>query len=244
MTRRERLERKLEKRGEWAQGRREKSEALSHAADPYRGDVAFNTQPGHIPERARVIRALDKSHEHAQMAAHHESKAAGLAGQLDRSVFSDDLDAVVQLEARIVEREGECARVKALNVAIRREMKAGLTAGWLDRIGATDRERAQIVGNLNDWRKQPLFPGWVLSNLRGRIAADRERIKAITSRQERTARAEASGGVVIEGDVYVRVTFADKPARAIIEALKTAGFQWGGGSWIGERVKLPAEVQP
>jgi len=245
MTRRERLEHKLEKREEWAAGRRTKAAERFAQADPYRGDIAFNTQPGHIPERARVIRATDKGIEHAQMAAHHESKAAGLADQLDRSIYSDDVGALARLEDRIAGWEAQRARIVALNKLIRREMKAGLTAGWLDRIGPTERERSQINDNLHDWRHSPLFPPYVLSNLGGRITADRDRIKAVTTRQARATAAEAApSGVLIEGDTYIRVTFADKPARPILDALKAAGFRWSHGSWVGERAKLPTEVQP
>ena len=43
---------------------------------------------------------------------------------------------------------------------------------------------------------------------------------------------------------YVRVTFAEKPARTTLDALKAAGFTWGGGSWVGARAKLPAEIAP
>lgn len=85
----------------------------------------------------------------------------------------------------------------------------------------------------------------MFSNLAGRIGADRERIASIKARQDRTTQAEASGGVVIDGDGgYVRVTFAEKPARAILDALKAAGYRWSHGSWIGERSKLPLCTDP
>src|SRR3990167_4903758 len=112
MTRRERLETKVAKREEWAAGRRDKAATITRYTDRYRGDVAFNTQPGHIPERARVIRMTDKAAEHQTMAAHHDAKAAGLADQLDRAVFSDDHDAIQKLEARIADHEATRDRMK------------------------------------------------------------------------------------------------------------------------------------
>ena len=75
MTRRERLEAKVERRREWATGRTDKAAALTQYTDRFRGDWAFNTQPGHIPERARVIRIEDKAHEHIEMTHHHEAKS-------------------------------------------------------------------------------------------------------------------------------------------------------------------------
>ena len=132
MTRRERLEAKIEKRREWADGRRGKAAALREYADRYRGDVAFNTQPGHIPERARVIRTIDRAHEHAAMAQHHEAKAAGLRSQLDRAVFSDDTDAVEQLEARIREHEEKRDRMKRVNALYKKGDAAGLATLGVD----------------------------------------------------------------------------------------------------------------
>ena len=36
----------------------------------------------------------------------------------------------------------------------------------------------------------------------------------------------------------------DKPERAVIDALKAAGFRWGAGSWSGRTENLPASVTP
>ena len=41
-----------------------------------------------------------------------------------------------------------------------------------------------------------------------------------------------------------RVTFAEKPERAILDALRAAGYQWGGGHWSGKHDALPPEVKP
>lgn len=73
----------------------------------------------------------------------------------------------------------------------------------------------------------------------------RERLeRKVEKRQEWAEKAEAAGGIVVEGaGDYVRVTFAEKPARETLNELKAAGFRWGGGSWTGRRDALPASVQ-
>ena len=63
---------------EWAEKRRAKATALHKRNEPYRGDIAFNTQPGHIPERARVIARTEKAFEHSAIAARMEQKAESL----------------------------------------------------------------------------------------------------------------------------------------------------------------------
>ena len=45
MTRRERLEAKLERHREWASGRKATADSLLAQNERYHGDIAFNTQP-------------------------------------------------------------------------------------------------------------------------------------------------------------------------------------------------------
>ncbi len=238
MTRRERLQRKLEKRREWAEGRDAKAGACFKVAEPFRGDCAFNTQPGHIPERARVIAAQERGFEHSKMADHHRAKAGGLADQLDRTIFDDDPDAVERLEERIRENEAKRDRMKQVNTLYRKGDAAGLAALGLD----LERLRARVASVGLSFVKAP-FEGYQLSNLGATIRKDKERIETIRRKQGVAARAaEAPGGFVIEGGDYVAVTFAEKPERAILDALRAAGFTWSGGSWRGYRSKLPAEI--
>ena len=237
MTRRERLEAKIEKRQEWAAGRRSKAGQIHTFTDQFRGDHAFNTQPGHIPLRARVIRMEDKAHEHVEMANHHDAKAAGLEAQLDRTVFSDDPNAIEAIEARIAENEAKRDRMKLVNRLFKKGDAAGLAAIGLN----LDTIKAKLAAAGPYWGGAPHLP-YEMTNLGARIRADKERIEEIRRRQERTEKADASGGVLIEGDDYARVTFAEKPDREILDALRGAGFRWGGGCWIGPRASLPACV--
>lgn len=239
MTTRERLERKLERRQEWAQGRRKKAAAGLRFARQFTGDIAFNTQPGHIPLRARVIRAEDRAFANLDVAEHHDSKAAGLAAQLDRAIFSDDQNATAELEERIAANEAKRDRMKLVNRLYKKGDDAGLAEIGLD----LERLKAKLTEAGAYWGSAPHLP-YELTNLGARIRADRERIEAIKVRQARTEQAEqAPDGVVIEGNEWVRVTFAEKPEREILDALKAAGFRWGQGSWVGERAKLPAGIE-
>lgn len=92
------------------------------------------------------------------------------------------------------------------------------------------------------------FPSYALTNLGANIRRMEGRIIEIERQTARTEKAESGGGVVIEGSGpgefgdWVRITFAEKPEREILDALRAAGFIWGGGSWTGERGKIPAVV--
>jgi hypothetical protein len=101
------------------------------------------------------------------------------------------------------------------------------------------------------WGKQPHL-AYEMSNLGGRITADKKRLEAIKARQKRSAEAEAApGGVLIktgdysygDGSGWAQVTFAEKPDREILNELKAANFHWSGGSWHGSREKLPESVK-
>lgn len=62
----------------WAAKREEKAAAVFAANERFTGDVAFNTQPGHIPFRARIIRQEDRQFESLALAREMRAKAARL----------------------------------------------------------------------------------------------------------------------------------------------------------------------
>lgn len=77
-VRQEAADKKADRYEEWADKRRQKAGALHARNEPFRGDIAFNTQPGYIPERARVIARTEKAWEHSSVAARFDGKAHSL----------------------------------------------------------------------------------------------------------------------------------------------------------------------
>jgi hypothetical protein len=255
MTRRERAIARLERRREWALSRDRKASASFATAHNIVSRIPLG-QPilvGHHSEKRhraaldRMASNMDRGVESTRMAETHRSKAANIEHALDRSIFSDDRNAIEALQARITARRAECDRIVTLNKAIRKEFKAGLRAGWMDRIGATDDEKKAIVRNVTyGSRRDPMFPSYVTANKRNLIRADEQRLKDIERRAASMAEAEAAGGVSIKivGDgAYAVVTFAEKPDRAILDALRSAFFHWSGGSWSGQADRLPECVK-
>jgi hypothetical protein len=74
--RQEKADLKAAKYEEWADKRRTEANATLNRTDRFTGDIAFNTQPGHIPLRARIIRQQDKAFESLRIAQKMEKKAA------------------------------------------------------------------------------------------------------------------------------------------------------------------------
>jgi hypothetical protein len=71
-------EKKAKKYEEWAAKRKAAAEAVFAKNEPFTGDYAFNTQPGHIPARARIIAQEDRAMESMQTARRFEAKASSL----------------------------------------------------------------------------------------------------------------------------------------------------------------------
>ena len=247
-TRRERALARLERRREWAAGRRQKSDAAFDAVHRLADSIPFG-QPilvGHHSERharrdcERIDNGMRRACESVTMAAHHESKADGIERQLETTIFSDDPDAIEAIRAKVAAGHAQLAEWKVANSAWRKSGVAGLVAlGWPQ---ARADAAAVAIAAAYSWEKQP-FVKWQISNLGANLRRLEKRIEHIESmqRQHETAQA-APGGLAIVGADYVSVTFAEKPAREILEALRAAGFCWGSGSWSGYREKLPALV--
>ena len=159
MTYRDRREARAERLRGWAGTREERAAAVIKAGEPFRSDYAFNTQPGHIPFRARLIAREDRAHESLDKAASMWSRADGIEDQLATSVYDDDPDAIEQLRARITQLEAERAAAKAANAAYRREHRAELAA-------MEPYQRRQAVP----------YPSYYFENLSGNLSRQRARL--------------------------------------------------------------------
>lgn len=244
-TYRERRLARAERLREWAEKRQRDAAAVFAAGEVYRGDVAFYTQPGHIPERARVIAREDRALESMEKARAMEARAAGIEAQAGRAIYSDDPDAVQALEAKVVAMEAQRERMKAANAVVRRfkgDPEGGMLA--LEQIGFTAGQAQKLFEP--DFAGRLGFPSYATTNLSANIRRLRERIVDVERRAQRTAEAEAApGGVVVrraEGADWCTVTFAEKPPREVLDALRSAGFRWGAGSWSGPASRLPPEL--
>jgi hypothetical protein len=185
MTYRERRERKAERLRAWAEKHEQKAEALYARGDPYRGDIAFNTQPGHIPERARVIAATDRSFAEHGTAVAMAGRADGIEHQLETSIYDDDPDAPERIRAKLVELEANRDHMKAVNTAIRAyEKRTGkankeLTADDLMACGCTTQDVNRMWPQLYGWR----YPPYALSNLGANIRRYQQRLAALERRR-------------------------------------------------------------
>jgi hypothetical protein len=256
-TRRERLERRLALRLEWAQKRSAEADARYRAARRSIEHIPPG-QPilvGHHSERHhRADLARHDSNMRAACAASdmrdkHVSRADGIEAQLENSIFSDDEDAIERLQEKLAALEERRELIKRINAAWRKAKRPASNddAGWgsvAALVGIPLESRIIAEGRRNQiycWSKSPFAP-YVSQNLGGNITRCRKRIDEVKRRNAVAAKAEASGGLVIarsSDNQYTSITFSEKPERAVLDALKSAGFYWRGGSWSGRVESIP-----
>ena len=231
MTRRERLERKLEKRQEWAASRAAKRDQARDAAFsvplPPGGEpikIGHHSEKRHRGAIAKVHSHMERSFEHSDMEKHHRGKAGGLAHQLNTCIFSDDPDAIEQLGGRVAQLEAQRDRAKAINASWR---KAGRPAYGCDRFTdwfsaeLSPKEQEHVVCNMaRDPLKRGPFPSYWISNIGANIRRLKGRAGEIERQQDRQSQAEASPGGV------------SRPAMMVGGASSRSTRSQPGRSWL------------
>jgi hypothetical protein len=168
-TTRERREARAEKRWEWAEGREAKAKAASQTAHQLAGLEPLG-EPMHDGSAGRRQRTAKKrlraksaqAAEHSQMARRHDQAASTIESQLERSVYSDDPDAIERLRERIADNEAKREAMKGRNAEFRE----------------ANREKLK---ELSGHQRDLVMPhqGFELTNLGARIRQDRKRLAAL-----------------------------------------------------------------
>ena len=128
MTYRERREAKADRLRGWAEKRQMDAAAVLASQPALRHDWAFITQPGHIPERARMNARDDRAYASIAKANAMGARAAGIVRQADHAIYSDDPDAIERLAEKIAALEAKREHIKTANAAFRKSHKAELAA--------------------------------------------------------------------------------------------------------------------
>lgn len=103
----------------WAGKRQAMAEVVFKQNEHLTRDHAFNTQPGHIPLRAKIIAQEDRQRASLALANGMESKAAEIEHQAGRAIYDDDPDAIEALETKIAKLTAEAELSVKINKAYR-----------------------------------------------------------------------------------------------------------------------------
>lgn len=104
----ERAEERADRYDEYAQNAARRADSLSSGYRKFSQDIAFMTQPGHIPFRERIIRQYERSWEESNKAQHFKGEAGRLREVADRG----ELQNRVYLDNRIKENEAHLRRIE------------------------------------------------------------------------------------------------------------------------------------
>lgn len=183
-TYRERREAKAERLHEWAGKREAKAESAFDAAHNLADAIPFG-QPilvGHHSEgrarrdQDRITGSMRRGVENDRKASSMEARSVGIKAQLDRSIYSDDADAVEKLQERIAELEAERDRIKAYNATCRKGERD------VDLLTEAEQKDLVTIAKFSAYQmgKGGAFPGYKLTNLNGNIARNRKRLEQLT----------------------------------------------------------------
>ena len=178
MIYRERRMRKAERLRDWAAKREQAAEAALSTGERYRGDIAFATQPGRIPERDRLNAREARAYASLNVAADMRARAEGIERQASRAIYSDDPEAAEQLQARIEDLEEQRARIVSYNADCRKMAKRG-ERGDLSILSAVQQRAAVAMANAGQLRAGGALPGYATANLSGNIARLRVRLAGL-----------------------------------------------------------------
>lgn len=176
MTYRERRRARADRLRGWSDKRVEDATAALNSYPDIRHDYAFITQPGHIPFRARMNASDDRAHASLVKARGMAARADSIDAAADVAIYSDDVDAVERLTAKIADLVADRDAVVAFNRAVR---KSGVTADLL--AGLSDARRADLLSlaRIGMARPDGTFPAYVTSNLSGNISRLRARLDGL-----------------------------------------------------------------
>jgi len=181
MTKRERKERKLQRRLDWADKRDKKSDEEREAGEKMADCIPFG-QPillGHHSEKRhrnhikKIQNHSTKAVENSKMADHHREKADNLEQQLKTTIFSDDVDAVERLQDKIDALGKKRDRLKEIKKALKKGIDIELTAS----------EKKHLEGNKRCWSDYNIMP-YELTNLGATIRNAKKRIEKILAKKE------------------------------------------------------------
>jgi hypothetical protein len=193
MTRRERMENRLAKREEWARGRDRKAAAAFGSASSLSSSIPFG-QPiliGHHSERRarndakRIQNRMMAGLECSDMADNHRSKAANIKSALDRTIFSDDANAVERLTEKISRLKIIAERIKKYNESARKAAKTGGTGDITILSEWEQKDLASLIKNCPyQLRDGNAFPAYRLTYISADIKRANDRILTINKLKE------------------------------------------------------------
>lgn len=181
MNYRERREAKADRLREWADKREAKAQATREKVDQIADMIPFgqpilvghHSEGRHRRDADRIHNGMRKSIEDQRKAEEFRRRADSIEKAAEKSIYSDDADAVVKLRERIAELEAERDVKKEANQLARKGVSPN---EW----GLSDELAEEAVNNFKHWPGGTEIPFPDLKNLSANIRRNKKRLEGLT----------------------------------------------------------------
>ncbi len=198
--------------------------------------VGHHSEKRHRRDLERIDNNMRKSVEADRKAEHYAEKAKHIEN--DRSIYSDDPEAIRKLKEKIDDLESAQKTMKDANRIVKsKKMSDVEKVEKLVELGFKE-DKAQellipVYGRVG-------FPSYSLQNNNANINRNKKRLKELERKeQDETTEKIVNGVKVVDNveDNRLQLFFDDIPAEEIRKALKGNGFRWSRylGCWQRHR---------
>jgi hypothetical protein len=182
--------------------------------------------------RARYCKKYDQSHELSNKADHYEQKSQRIG---TGGIASDDPDAVTKLKKKLASLEDAQKKMKAANVALRKNKTDETRLDALIKLGFSESTANGLLEP--DYSGRRGFPSYSLTNNNAKIKTTKKRVEALEQEALSEDLTKTYPGFVYKEDTFdarSKFIFEDKPSEAIRKILKTNGFRWSptNSAWM------------
>lgn len=194
----------------------------------------------HIPPGQPILvgHYSEAGHRAALARSDRNMRAAGVAfeeakrvGRASTAILATDDDACEMLRTRIEKAKAAHALMKAANVCVRKQDRAGLAALGFDGGRITSLLTPDFAGRVG-------FPDYSMSGSTANIRRLEQRLQSLEQAKASPAREQVRGGIRIVEDpeaMRLRLVFPGKPEPTVIAALKANGFRWAPSEQAWQR---------
>jgi hypothetical protein len=194
--------------------------------------VGHHSERGHRNAIRKMRSASDRAAKLRQLAARAEASVE--AAQTNRTISSDDPQAIAKLREKLTAMEHERDTMKAATKLAAKDDAEGLKA-----LGYRDEQVYRLLNPRETYQRKG-HQAWEITNLSGNIRRVKDRIAELEQNATRPAEARldltGEGFKVFEDaeDNRICFEFTGKPSEAVRKELKSRGFKWSPtrGLWV------------
>ena len=201
--------------------------------------VGHHSERGHRADLKRIDNNMRKSIEHRDKARYYEDRAQTIEN--DRTIYSDDPEAIQKLKQRLADLEEYQAWMKTINKLCQSKKLSDeqIVEQLEDEYGCSTSVAHWLLNPKYSYEKRG-FQTWQLSNNNANIRRIKERIAQLEKAETEETSERIMGEVKLVDSVEhnrLQIFFPDKPSAEVRSRLKQQGFRWSRqqGCWQRHR---------